>query len=75
MMKALELKKWNLKIGEGEPLAYMLGLNVLEDEKLALETGTELLRICKGLGRTMVFKASFDKANRSSIKSFRGSGM
>lgn len=70
----LTLKKWGWSIGGGEPLAYMLGLNVLEDEKLALETGTELQRICKALGRQFVFKASFDKANRSSIRSFRGAG-
>lgn len=71
----LTLKKWGWSIGGGgEPLAYMLGLNVLEDEKLALETGTELQRICKSLGRQFVFKASFDKANRSSIRSFRGAG-
>jgi 2-dehydro-3-deoxyphosphooctonate aldolase (KDO 8-P synthase) len=72
----LTLKKWNWSIGgEGEPLAYMLGLNVLEDEALAIETGKELQRICKSIGRAFVFKASFDKANRSSIKSFRGAGI
>jgi 2-dehydro-3-deoxyphosphooctonate aldolase (KDO 8-P synthase) len=74
-MKALELKKWNWKIGEGAPLAYMLGLNVLEDEALAVETGQELARVLKAHNRSFVFKASFDKANRSSIKSFRGSGI
>ena len=74
-MKPLALKKWNWKIGEGAPLAYMLGLNVLEDEALALETGQELARVLKALNRSFVFKASFDKANRSSIKSYRGSGM
>ena len=71
----LTLKKWGWSVGGGEPLAYMLGLNVLEDEKLALETGMELQRICKAMGRQFVFKASFDKANRSSIRSFRGAGI
>jgi 2-dehydro-3-deoxyphosphooctonate aldolase (KDO 8-P synthase) len=71
----LELKKWQWKIGGGAPLAYMMGLNVLEDEALALEVGTELKRICKAMGKSYVFKASFDKANRSSIKSFRGAGI
>ncbi len=71
----LELKRWNWAIGGGAPLAYMLGLNVLEDEALALETATELKRVLSALGRSFVFKASFDKANRSSIKSFRGSGL
>jgi 2-dehydro-3-deoxyphosphooctonate aldolase (KDO 8-P synthase) len=74
-VKQLSLKKWNWSIGEGAPLAYMLGLNVLEDEQLALETGQELQRIFRALGRTYVFKASFDKANRSSIKSYRGAGI
>ncbi|MGZ3703723.1 MAG: 3-deoxy-8-phosphooctulonate synthase [Bdellovibrionota bacterium] len=74
-MKPLSLKKWNWQIGEGAPLAYLLGLNVLEDEALALETGQELQRVLKALGRTFVFKASFDKANRSSIKSYRGAGI
>ncbi len=72
----LTLKKWpKWQIGGGAPLAYLLGLNVLEDEALALEVGTELKRIMAGMGRTYVFKASFDKANRSSIKSFRGAGI
>ena len=62
-------------IGTGKPLSVIAGLNVLEDEGLALEVGTELKRICDALGLPYVFKASFDKANRSSIKSYRGPGM
>ncbi len=62
-------------IGSGQPLAVLAGLNVLEDEGLAFEVATELKRICSGLGLPFVFKASFDKANRSSIKSYRGPGM
>jgi len=62
-------------IGTGQPLAVLAGLNVLEDEGLALEVGSELKRICSSLGLPYVFKASFDKANRSSIKSYRGPGM
>lgn len=62
-------------IGGNGPLAVMAGLNVLEDEGLALEVGTELKRICGVLGLPYVFKASFDKANRSSIKSYRGPGL
>lgn len=68
----LTLKKYKWSIGGGEPLAYMLGLNVLEDEGLAFEVATELKRVCP---RGFVFKASFDKANRSSVKSFRGAGI
>ncbi|MBI1400887.1 3-deoxy-8-phosphooctulonate synthase [Hyphomonas sp.] len=62
-------------VGAGKPLAVMAGLNVLEDEALALEVGAELKRICARLGLPYVFKASFDKANRSSIKSYRGPGL
>ena len=62
-------------IGTGQPLSVIAGLNVLEDEGLALEVGTELKRICASLGLPYVFKASFDKANRSSIKSYRGPGL
>lgn len=62
-------------IGGNGPLAVMAGLNVLEDEGLALEVGTELKRICAALGLPYVFKASFDKANRSSIRSYRGPGL
>lgn len=62
-------------IGTGKPLAVIAGLNVLEDEGLALEIGGELKRICGELGLPYVFKASFDKANRSSIKSYRGPGL
>lgn len=62
-------------IGGNGPLAVMAGLNVLEDEGLALEVGAELKRICAALALPYVFKASFDKANRSSIKSYRGPGL
>ena len=62
-------------IGDGHRLAVIAGLNVLEDGELALEVGRELKSICEDLGVTYCFKASFDKANRSSIKSYRGPGL
>ena len=52
----------------------MAGLNVLEDEGLALEVAAELKQVCGDLSLPYVFKASFDKANRSSITSYRGPG-
>lgn len=64
-----------LNIGGNHPLTVIAGLNVLEDIDLALEVGTELKSICNDLGLPYVFKASFDKANRSSISSFRGPGI
>lgn len=74
-MAALEIAKTGIKIGAGAPLAFILGLNVLEDEALALETAAELVAITKRLQTKFIFKGSYDKANRSSIKSYRGPGL
>ncbi|HAO37472.1 MAG TPA: 3-deoxy-8-phosphooctulonate synthase, partial [Hyphomonas sp.] len=74
-MNVLTHKTSGWTIGTGKPLSVIAGLNVLEDEGLSLEVGTELKRVCEQLGLPYVFKASFDKANRSSIKSFRGPGL
>ena len=70
----MKLDKWNIAIGDGVPLVVMAGLNVLEDEVLALEVCAELKSICTDLGLPYIFKASFDKANRSSVSSYRGPG-
>lgn len=51
------------------------GMNVLESEELALRVAAEFSRCCSALGIPYVFKASFDKANRSSVTSFRGPGL
>ncbi|MFN3584966.1 3-deoxy-8-phosphooctulonate synthase [Phenylobacterium sp.] len=74
-MAVLKLDRWNIAIGDGQPLTVIAGLNVLEDEALALDTGRRLKAVCEGLGLPYVFKASFDKANRSSINSYRGPGL
>jgi 2-dehydro-3-deoxyphosphooctonate aldolase (KDO 8-P synthase) len=74
-MAVLTLDRWNLAIGDGQPLVVLAGLNVLEDEGLALETARHLKGVCADLGLPYVFKASFDKANRSSIHSYRGPGL
>ena len=74
-MAVLTLDRWNLAIGGDGPLLVMAGLNVLESEGLALETADELKAICAELSLPYVFKASFDKANRSSIHSYRGPGL
>jgi 2-dehydro-3-deoxyphosphooctonate aldolase (KDO 8-P synthase) len=74
-MAVLKLDRWNIAIGDGQPLVVIAGLNVLEDEALALETTRHLKGVCAGLGLPYVFKASFDKANRSSINSYRGPGL
>jgi 2-dehydro-3-deoxyphosphooctonate aldolase (KDO 8-P synthase) len=74
-MAELTLPHWDVGIGDGRPLLVIAGLNVLEDEGLALEAGRELQGICRALSLPFVFKASFDKANRSSIDSYRGPGL
>ncbi len=74
-MAVLTLKHWNLSIGDGQPLVIIAGLNVLEDLDLALRVGHELKTICSDLALPLIFKASFDKANRSSIHSYRGPGL
>ncbi|MDO8902155.1 MAG: 3-deoxy-8-phosphooctulonate synthase [Phenylobacterium sp.] len=74
-MAALELKRWNLSIGVGHPLVVIAGLNVLEDLELARDAARHLKAVCAELGLPYVFKASFDKANRSSIRSYRGPGL
>jgi len=51
------------------------GLNVLESEDIAKEVIEECLSVCKGLKVPFIFKASFDKANRSSVESYRGPGL
>lgn len=57
------------------PLALIGGINVLESYELAMEAATVYVATVKELGMPFVFKASFDKANRSSINSFRGPGL
>ena len=64
-----------LKVGPGQPFLFIGGPCALESEALAGEVATELLQVCSRLGISYVFKASFDKANRTSLDSFRGPGL
>ena len=57
------------------PIALIGGINVLESRELAMEVAQEFVSTTKEQGIPFVFKASFDKANRSSINSFRGPGL
>src|SRR5688572_9361042 len=57
------------------PLFVIAGPCVIESVELCLEVGRHVKRVCEGLGLAYVFKASFDKANRSSNASFRGPGL
>src|SRR5580658_2098965 len=74
-MAVLHLEKWNLSIGDGQPLVCIAGLNALEDLDLAFDTARHLKAVTGALGLPFIFKASFDKANRSSAQSYRGPGL
>jgi 2-dehydro-3-deoxyphosphooctonate aldolase (KDO 8-P synthase) len=64
----------NIEWGNGQNWVLFAGPDLLESEGLVLEVGQELKRITQQLGIPWVLKCSFDKANRSSSKSFRGLG-
>ena len=58
-----------------QPMVLIGGINVLESAEMAMDSAAEFVRVCEQLALPYVFKASFDKANRSSIHSFRGPGL
>ena len=61
--------------GPGQPLLWILGPCVIESHDLTLQIADSLRQLADRLKLPIVFKASFDKANRSSGKSFRGPGL
>lgn len=65
----------DITIGNDKPFVLFGGMNVLESRELAFEIAQTYIEICQKLNIGYVFKASFDKANRSSLNSFRGFGM
>ena len=65
----------NIEIANDKPFVLFGGMNVLESRDLALRICEEYVTVTEKLGIPYVFKASFDKANRSSINSYRGPGM
>jgi 2-dehydro-3-deoxyphosphooctonate aldolase (KDO 8-P synthase) len=69
------MKLLNFDAGIDHPLFLIAGPCVIESEGLVLEIAGRLKEIASGLGVPLIFKASFDKANRSSVKSFRGPGI
>lgn len=70
-----QVKVGNFTIGGSAPLALLAGPCVLESLERSLLIGRTVKEICGRLGINYVFKASFDKANRSSFHSFRGPGL
>lgn len=69
------MKLCDFEVGEGRPLFLIAGPCVIEDEKLAFEVASTMKELTENLGIPYIFKSSFDKANRSSIDSFRGRGL
>jgi 2-dehydro-3-deoxyphosphooctonate aldolase (KDO 8-P synthase) len=65
----------NIQMGNQLPCVLFGGMNVLESKDLAFEIAETYIDITRRLGIPYVFKASFDKANRSSLNSFRGPGL
>ncbi len=61
--------------GDGNPLLVIAGPCVIDDEGLILEIAGRLKEICQRLNLPIIFKASFDKANRTSLDSYRGVGL
>ncbi|WP_255988774.1 3-deoxy-8-phosphooctulonate synthase [Chitinolyticbacter albus] len=64
-----------IEISNSGPMVLFGGVNVLEDQDFTLKVCAEYVRVTEKLGIPFVFKASFDKANRSSIHSYRGPGL
>lgn len=73
MVREIDLGQF--KAGGSQPHFLIAGPCVIENEKVVLETATRIAEITSDLGIPYVFKASYDKANRSSIHSFRGLGL
>ena len=69
------MKLCNFNVGQGTPFFVMAGPCVIEDEELCFEIASEMKRITGELQIPYIFKASFDKANRTSHKSYRGPGI
>lgn len=63
------------KVGPGRPPFLIAGPCVIESEQVVMETAGRIAEIAKALGIPYIFKSSFDKANRTSITSFRGPGL
>jgi 2-dehydro-3-deoxyphosphooctonate aldolase (KDO 8-P synthase) len=75
MMTARQIQLGDITFANDRPFALLGGVNVLEDLDFALRCAGHYKQVCERLGIPLVFKASYDKANRSSIHSFRGPGL
>ena len=69
------MKLCEFDVGLNQPLFLIAGPCVIESEQMAIDTAGQLKEICLKLGIPFIYKSSYDKANRSSGKTFRGFGM
>ncbi len=74
-MTARQIQLGDITIANDRPFTLLGGVNVLEDLDFALRCSAHYKDVCGRLNIPLVFKASYDKANRSSIHSFRGPGL
>lgn len=75
MARALVCTIGDVTVGGRAPLALIAGPCVIEGERQALEAARAIKDICSSRGTPFIYKSSYDKANRSSLKSFRGPGL
>ena len=64
-----------ISVGLDRPVFLIAGPCVIESREMAMETAGRLKEMTSALGIAFIYKSSFDKANRSSVSSFRGPGM
>ena len=74
-MKHKTVRLGDISFSNSRPFVLIGGINVLENEEFTLDVANHYKTICKKLDIPIVFKASYDKANRSSVYSFRGPGL
>ena len=75
MARVTPVPAGSVSFGTGHPLGFILGPCVIESEQHAVEIAIAVKEIATRVGVPVVFKASFDKANRTSLNSFRGPGL
>jgi 2-dehydro-3-deoxyphosphooctonate aldolase (KDO 8-P synthase) len=74
-MESVNIQVADINVANDAPMALFGGMNVLESRDMAMQIAEAYVEVTQKLGIPYVFKASFDKANRSSIHSFRGPGV
>ncbi len=74
-MKVREVKIGNIKVGGQNPLAFIAGPCVIESEEITLRIAVQLKEYSEKYNIPFIFKSSYDKANRTSVNSYRGPGI